>query len=452
MSQPISVGNLLLDVGNYRIVKQDDQISARNAIIEEQGRKLVKLASDIVTVGISPIDLTLVIDAGDGNNNFIVIEGNRRLVALQLMLKPELAEGTEIHAAFKKLNKTYADSIPKVLECVIVPSKKAGLVWINRKHASGLEGAGTEAWSAIGKARADAEQGVARPELDAVNFVLTQPNLDAKVRHVLQGSGFNITTLQRLVEAKDVQDAIGFTLQDGKIITDQEKDRIAGIFTELATIIVNGKHGKEKFTERNVDTEEHRTTFLDKVLPNHPKKKKTGSHWEVSGKPKAAKLKGKKAKGKGTTSTDDQANLVPRKFKLELPAGKINDIFIELKELDVTRRRHAVSVLFRVFFEFTLDDFVKKRSIQLPKDNSGKTKDRLIDKLNAAIGNAKSTNLLSDKELKPIHVAISDKNSFLSPETLNAFVHSPWMNPDPMQLKLSWANCQLFVERLWTSK
>ncbi|HEY2083468.1 MAG TPA: hypothetical protein VGI88_11845, partial [Verrucomicrobiae bacterium] len=154
MSQPISVGNLLLDVGNYRIVKQEDQISARNAIIEEQGRKLVKLATDIVSVGISPIDLTLVIDAGDGNNNFVVIEGNRRLVALQLMLKPELAEGTPVHAAFKKLNKQYADSIPKVLECVIVASKKAGLVWINRKHASGLEGAGTETWSAIAKARA----------------------------------------------------------------------------------------------------------------------------------------------------------------------------------------------------------------------------------------------------------------------------------------------------------
>ncbi|MGZ4972284.1 MAG: hypothetical protein ACXWDN_05950, partial [Limisphaerales bacterium] len=131
MSQPISVGNLLLDIGNYRIVKQEGQVAARHAIIEEQGRKLVKLATDIVTVGISPIDLTLVIDAGDGNSNFVVIEGNRRLVALQLMLKPELAEGTPIHAAFKKLNKHHADSIPKVLECVIVPSKKAGLVWIN---------------------------------------------------------------------------------------------------------------------------------------------------------------------------------------------------------------------------------------------------------------------------------------------------------------------------------
>lgn len=452
MSQPISVGNLLLDIGNYRIVKQDGQVATRHAIIEEQGRKLVKLATDIVTVGISPIDLTMVIDAGDGNNNFIVIEGNRRLAALQLMLKPELAEGTEVHAAFQKLNKQHADSIPKVLECVIVASKKSGLVWINRKHASGLEGAGTEAWAAIGKARSDADQGIARPDLDAINFVLTQPNLDSKVRHILQGSGFNITTLQRLVEAKDAQDAIGFSVQEGKIVTDQDKDRIAGIFTELATIIATGKHGADKFTERHVDTEEHRTTFLDKILPKHPKKKKSDSPWEVSGKPKMVTLKGKKAKTKTTPSTDEQVNLVPRKFKLVLPAGKINDIFDELKELDATKRRHAVSVLFRVFFEFTLDDYVTKHSIQLPKENNGKVKDRLIDKLNASISYAKTTNLMTDKELKPINVAMSDKNSFLSPETLNAYVHSPWMNPDPLALKLAWANFQLFVERLWNSK
>ncbi|MGZ4973967.1 MAG: hypothetical protein ACXWDN_14495, partial [Limisphaerales bacterium] len=322
---------------------------------------------------------------------------------------------------------------------------------INRKHASGLEGAGTEPWSAIGKARADAEQGIARPDLDAVNFVLTQPNLDPKVRHVLQGSGFNITTLQRLVEAKDAQDAIGFTVQNGKIVTDQDKERIGGIFTELATIIATGKQGTEKFTERHVDTEEHRATFLEKVLPKHPKKKKSGSHWEVSGKPKPVSLKGKQAKTKTTPSTEDQVNLVPRKFKLELPAGKINDVFIELKELDVTKRRHAVSVLFRVFFEFTLDDYIKKHSIQLPVHN-GHVVDKLSTRLNHVVTHVKATKLLNEKELRPVSQAAGDNLSFLAPDTLNSYVHSPWMNPDPLQLKLSWANCQLFIERLWASK
>ncbi len=143
---------------------------------------------------------------------------------------------------------------------------------------------------------------------------------------------------------------------------------------------------------------------------------------------------------------------VMRDMELDLPAGKINDIFVELKELDATKRRHAVSVLFRIFVELTLDDYLSKQEIQLKKDRKGNVRDRLIDKLGAVIEHTKKTGLLSEKELKSVRVANSDRDSFLSPETLNAYVHSPWMNPDPLGLKLAWCNVQLFIERLWDSK
>lgn len=175
--QSISIGNLLLDTSNYRIVKQQSQKGARDAIIGQQGRKLVKLAEDIVKHGLNPFDLLMVTDAEDGNQNFIVIEGNRRLTAINLMLQPELAKDTPIYAGFSKLNKKYADAIPKILDCVIAPNKSEALIWVKRKHASGLDGAGTEQWSAMAKARADKEQGIPRPDLDAINFVLTSANL-----------------------------------------------------------------------------------------------------------------------------------------------------------------------------------------------------------------------------------------------------------------------------------
>jgi signal peptidase I len=267
----------------------------------------------------------------------------------------------------------------------------------------------------------------------------------------LEGSKFNITTLERLIQAADFQEAVGFSLQNGKIVSDQDKGRIEGILTEVVTIIADGKQDGQKFTERNVDTEEHRTIFLEKLLPKHPKKKKAASAWVISGKPVNIKLKDKK-KSKSTPTTDEQINLIPRKFKLELPAGKINDIFNELKELDVTKRRYAVSVLFRVFLDLTLDDYIAKHSIVLPKDNNGKTDDKMLTRLGCVIDHSKKSNLLTKKELKPINVARNNKDSFAAPETLNAYVHSRWMNPNPLELKISWANFQLFIERLWTSK
>jgi hypothetical protein len=412
------------------------------------------MAKDIIAVGLSPIELTLVIDANDGQNNYTVIEGNRRLVTLQLLENPELAAGTLLHATFKKLNKDHADSIPKVLECVIAPTRKEALIWVRRKHASGLDGAGTEPWLPMAKARADVEQGIPCPALDAVNYVLTNPRLDSDLRKDLEGSEFNLTSLQRLVETKEVQQVSGFSIQDGKLVTDQSKERIQGILTEIVKVIATGRRGDgQKFTVRDIDSKDDREEFIRGVAGKHPKKTKGGgTAWTISGTPAKVSLRVAKTKTKGTPSIAEQPHLIPNKFKLQLPAGKINEIFVELKELDVTKRRYAVSVLFRVFFELTLDDYVKKHGIVLPKDNRGHPIDNFLTRLRLVADHAKNTGLLNDKEMKPLNVAISDKDSFLSPETLNAYVHSAWMNPDPLQLKISWANIQLIVERLWGSE
>lgn len=454
--QGISVGNLLLDLSNYRHGKAANQKEARDAIIAEQGKKLVVLAKDIVENGLNPFDLPLVIDADDGNKNFIVIEGNRRLTAVTLMLKPELADGTPVHAAFKRLNKNHADAIPKVFDCVIAPNKKTGLTWINRKHANGLEGAGTEPWSSMAKARADAEQGIARPDLDAVNYVLTNDKLDANLRAFLEGSKFSITTLERLLTTKETQAAAGFSIQEGKLVSEEDRDWFRNVLTNIVTIIATGEHNGEKFTERDIDSQAKRNAFATSVISHHPKKKKADKPWVVVGKPTTIKFAPTKpAKGgssSSTLSTDDQPNLIPKKFKLELPSGKINDIFTELKKLDVVNYRHAVSVLFRVFFELTLDAYITKHGIVLPTDGKGRTIDKLGVRLSKVVEHAKDVKLFTEKELKPINVAISDANSLIAPDTLNAYVHSLWLNPDPLQLKLTWNNVQLFLERLWNSK
>jgi hypothetical protein len=449
--KPIGVGNLLLNTSNYRIVPQDSQKGARDAIIAEQGRKLIVLAKDILDNGLSPFDLPMVIDAEDGNGNYVVMEGNRRLTAIQLMLDPELSKHTDVHGAFAKLHREHLDAVPRVIDCTIAPTRAEALLWGNRKHASGLGGAGTEPWTTMAKARADQDQGVPNPALDAVNFVLTDPKLDAQLRHHLEGSQFNLTTLERLVTTNELQNAARLKVINGKLQATTDKDWVQGVLTDVVTIIATGKKKGLKWTERDIDSQLKREDFVRELMEARPDPKKAGA-WQVSGAPKPIAGASKSSKTKGTPSTEDQPNLIPRSFKLSLPAGKINDIFIELKKLDVETFRHSVSVLFRVFFELTLDDYIRKHGIVLPQTKDG----RVIDKLNVRLGHVlkqvKAAKLLTDKELKPIEVAQSNKDSLLAPETLNAYVHSKWMDPDPMTLKITWSNVQLFIERLWNSK
>lgn len=449
ITQGISVGNLLLDLNNYRIVKQASQKGARDAIISEQGKKLVKLAEDIIEHGLNPFDLPMVIDAEDGNQNFIVVEGNRRLTAINLLLDPELAKDTPIYKAITGLRKQHIESIPKVINCVIAPNRSSALIWINRKHANGLEGAGTEPWTTMAKARADVAQGIPRPDLDAVNFVLSNSTLSGELRTHLEGAGFNLTTLQRLITTKELQAATGLSIDNGELISSSDKDWLQKVLTDIVTTIANGERSGSKFTERSIDNQEKRKAFVDDLLAEYPGKKKSRDGWVVAGNPKTiastSKLQKNSSNVRGTPSTEDQPNLIPKKFKLELPAGKINDVFVELKKLDVVTHRHAVSVLFRVFYELSIDSYLKS----LGKMPAKGVKDTLLDKLKLSINLLEESNLMSTKELATTKTELSDKGSLLSPLTLNAYVHSEWMNPDPIRLKITWSNAQLMIDRIW---
>ncbi|HHJ1694425.1 TPA: hypothetical protein ACQGUE_006064, partial [Pseudomonas aeruginosa] len=54
----------------------------------EDAKKLLRLAEHIAENGLDPTELQLVTPDGDGN--YIVLEGNRRLTALKLLQKPDL--------------------------------------------------------------------------------------------------------------------------------------------------------------------------------------------------------------------------------------------------------------------------------------------------------------------------------------------------------------------------
>ncbi len=284
-----------------------------------------------------------------------------------------------------------------------------------------------------------------------VDFVLTNPKLDSTLQHHLEGSQFKLSTLERLVTTKEFQGASGIKIDKGRVISTHSKDWTQAVLSDLVGAIAKGEWNNEKFTEREVDNQEKRKAFSEKIVAAYPDKSCT-EPWEVSGTPRAVVDPGKPSKSikLSTPSTEDRANLIPKKFKLSLPPGKINDIFYELKALHATNHRFAVSVLFRVFLELTLDEYVKKHSIALPKNQkTGKSVDKLSVRISYVVEHVKSSSLMTDKELQFINVAIGNNNSLLAPATLNAYVHSRWMNPDPLDLKIAWNNVELFIERLW---
>ena len=63
------------------------------ALAEHQQKKLERLAHDIQLYGLDPSSLPIVMPYGEGSNRYLVLEGNRRLLALKALENPDFASG-----------------------------------------------------------------------------------------------------------------------------------------------------------------------------------------------------------------------------------------------------------------------------------------------------------------------------------------------------------------------
>ena len=453
----------MLDVDNYRVGHQDGQPQSIRAIIEEQEEKLKVLAEDIITNGLSPIEIFMVAPVKGSKNQYSVIEGNRRTTAIKLVLNPDLAIGTILEKQFKKLHEQYENSVPQEIECVVVPSKKDGLIWIQRRHDRGLKGAGVEDWSSTARDRADADLGKPTPAKDVREFVLSNTQLSAELQKKISGSKFNNTNLTRLLGTSYIRGVLGLKADKESLTSNTAPEWLLKILTDMVVAIATEEFEGATFSESTIDKKDQREQFIDKLVKKHPKPSKTVKNWAIKSDQKVTtsntpNTSPNTGATKPTPSSADRKQLIPKTCTIKIPDGKSNNIYHELKKLSLDGKdnySNAVAVLFRVFIEFGLERYIKENSISLPscvKNGKTYTKDTLADKLNTAMGFMESNAAMTKKDLKPIRNAMSNPNSLISTETLNAYVHHASFNPKPLELKTSWDDMQAFITILWQPK
>lgn len=456
----IKIQNLMLDVDNYRVGHQDGQPQSIRAIIEEQEDRLKVLAEDIIENKLSPIELFMVMPVKGLKNQYSVIEGNRRTTAIKLILNPDLAAGTILEKQFKKLHEDHENDVPQEIECVVVPSKKDGLIWIQRRHDRALKGAGIEDWSSTARDRADADMGKLVPAKDVREFVLSNTKLPNELHKKISGAKFKNTNLTRLLGTSYIRGVLGLKTDKDALTSNASPEWLLKIFTDMVTVIATGEFEGKPFSESDIDKKEQREEFIDKLIKKHPKPAKTVKSWVIKSDQKVTTSKSNTSPNtasiKSTPSSSDRKHLIPRTCILKIPDGKANNIYHELRKLSLDGKdiySNAVAVLFRVFIEFSVEQYIKQNSIPLPtyQDKNGKTftKETLAEKLKAVMGFMENNTVMTKKDLKPIRDAMAKPSSLISTETLNAYVHHSSFNPKPLELKTSWDDMQTFITKLW---
>ena len=214
---------------------------------------------------------------------------------------------------------------------------------------------------------------------------------------------------------------------------------------EFITIISREECNGQKFSVKDIYDAAAQKKFFNKIEAKHPKPERSARRWAINadttvadGEPNVQRKK------KRNRPTSERKRLVPKNTDVRPPMGRANDILHELQRLEVENYRNAVSVLFRVFLEFSVEEYMSRRAV------TGVTSgDKLYQKIKAVTKHMEDNGIMSRKDLISANKVANDPHSVLSTQQLNAYVHAQNFYPSASELKTSWDNLEPFIVKLW---
>lgn len=144
------------------------------------------------------MDRFLILRSHLRTGKFVVLEGNRRLLASKLLKNPSLINSLHMSDAFRKrLQKASHKFDPKKVasvDCFEVTSRAEGIDWIRQRHNREDGGRGIVPWSAVQGARFRGRE----PVLQTFDFVLEHGGFSDDYKEQISAT-FPISTLERLI-------------------------------------------------------------------------------------------------------------------------------------------------------------------------------------------------------------------------------------------------------------
>lgn len=499
--EKIKIKNFLINSENYRYEPVENQDEALLTMVDEQDKKLLVLIEDIIINGLNPADLPIV---KPFKNKYLVLEGNRRITALKLIATPEIIKELNYNF-YKKLVKKLKqyDNIgfneDTEIRCVSFLREEDCLKWIELKHTGLNGGKGTDSWDTISKERfKDTNMGNITLASQLINYIISNPFIKTDLKEQLPK--LPSTNLTRLISDPHVRDNFGFKLESKKLYKQYPDNEISKPLSKVLYDLINNVI-KVADIYSKVNRIQYLTTFKPENLPDekqkldidepidndriksdvkyntmikdtnstsvktidniknndsitpvtttltrqaHDASKVLNTQSTINNSNDSKNLTPKSTK-RSNKNSFDRACMIPSKFNIKIGNKRINDIYKELKILKLDNFANAASVLFRVFIELSVDEFIEVYSIKIHD------RDPLRVKVEKVLNHLKDKKLITDELAKPINVSISSTNNILSINTFNAYVHNKYMIPSKRELITSWDNVEGFINIMWNT-
>lgn len=451
----IAIQNLLIDLQNPRYDPRTNQREAILTIVTEQGAKLVALAEDIVNEGsLNPSELPMVMPSGN-DGMFIVMEGNRRLAALKLLLLPSLLSSLNIPDGtakkFKVLHEQAKENLSDEILCTVFESREEAKHWIELRHTGEKGGVGIVRWDGV---QAQRFRGLS-PSLQAVEVVRNSEYIDDQTRNKLPTIA--ITNIERVLRTPEAREFLGVDIKNNELKFKEPEEVVIPRLAKLVSDIAN----KEKRVT-HLDSKEQRVEYAKEVAENPIQKVDATQLLKQGGGGIVAGVSDKPGLRKRAMPAH-RKTLIPRRFSLTITVTRLNKIFDELKRLDVSAYVNSCAVLFRVFIELSIDEYAKTHNIPTKEVIPSRTNSKgeqipemekefsLREKLRVVADYMENKKICDKDELRGIRTIISNRDHVLSVDSLNAYVHNRNFSPSDTDLKTTWDNLEIFISHLWSS-
>jgi hypothetical protein len=425
---------LLLDENNPRLPQPNKgQREVWRELARDQGTKIVTLAGDILRHGLNPADLMIVRAQGDEQNRYVVLEGNRRLVALKALENPEPLTGAIDDVALKRLremSREYQSSPIENVPCALVKDAEEAKHWIELRHTGENLGAGIVPWRSDDAERFRARGGVLRLHSQALNFLETQGVLTPQERRDIPATG-----IERLLGTPQVREKLGLDVEAGQLKVVGRPERVTKALMYIVDEIRSGNLKVEK-----IYTKTQRIEFAE-LIP----KKFWVEREPDRGEAEESKKPEKRPRPRPYRSARQRMALIPGDCVMQVRDARSKQIEMELRRIGLETFPNAVSVLFRVFLELSVDSYISRHKLKAIES------DKLAAKMQAVVNDLTDRSLLTRLSAAPVRKAMQ-RESFLVPsiDVLHGYVHNPHIFPAPGDLRAAWDSLQPFFVAMWS--
>ena len=437
----LSIDELLLDLENPRLGSSSSQSEVLESIVRLNPGHFRNLMESIRDDGLDPGDSFYVVPSEDGQD-FVVLEGNRRLSALKVLRNPDVLAGTDLPEGAKRPLVRAASGFDRLkvepIRCVRFDGREEANDWIRRRHTGTAGGEGRITWKPLEIQRFSSDY----TTIDVIDFVGRNAGYSKAEWEKAQSAlgGGKSTNLTRLMESAAAQSHLGITVQSEP----SGKTPILGADPTWALQVL--KHIVDDILEKKVDSRRLNTTaHIEKYLANLPPQLQPGPHTTAT-TPRAFRditLPGGAAKPrqkpppKSKPAPRTRNTLAPKRHEFDTTRfTKLGMLLKEAETLNVNKYPLSCAFVLRAVVELAVNDYLKANG--LPLGPQGGPEFDLTKKASDVVAALRSSGKVPTGDLRAFRNNLLAKTSPCSIQSLNGFVHNRYNLPTADALRAGW--------------